>query len=139
MHFELETGPGHFISAAEPGRVRIGARDYTASLIVTPERIVDDWPVPHIGALGDADMARLREFQPQIVLIGTGASLVFPDVEIYARLLADGIGVEFMNTPAACRTYNLLASERRRVAAGLVITAGTRALSTSERVKRARQ
>ena len=63
----------------------------------------------------------ILDFEPEILLIGTGDQLTFPLLEIYGDLINAGIGVEIMDTHAACRTYNALTSENRNVAAALII------------------
>ncbi|MCP4126357.1 MAG: hypothetical protein GY753_04760, partial [Gammaproteobacteria bacterium] len=60
--------------------------------------------------------------EPQLVILGTGEEQQFPQPALYALLLNQGVGVEVMTTPAACRTYNILVSEGRRVAAALLLS-----------------
>jgi uncharacterized protein len=69
--------------------------------------------------LGEQD-SRILDLEPEIVLLGTGARQIFPPGEFGARFLRKGIGVEVMDTGAACRTYNVLAGEQRRVVAVLL-------------------
>ena len=79
------------------------------------------WSAPEPAALTLDDLAPALALQPEILLLGTGNRLVFPDGQIHARILALGIGFEVMDSGAACRTYNILMSEQRRVVAALLM------------------
>lgn len=63
----------------------------------------------------------ILEMQPEVVLIGTGHSLRFPEPHLLAPVIRQGLGYEVMDTQAACRTYNILANESRNVVAALLI------------------
>lgn len=118
---EDNPGEGFVITAYDSGSIRIAGNDYTSSLIVCADRLIDDWPLARIGDLGEEHFAAIIELEPELVLLGTGNRLVFPPVQVYAGLIQCNIGVEIMNTPAACRTYNVLIAEGRKVTAGLII------------------
>lgn len=105
-------------SCSEDG-IGVGSERYNGSLIVTNES-VSAWPVASIEALSAERFDELLEFRPEIILIGTGRTQHFPSPEQYARLLTSGVGVEFMTTPAACRTFNIVLSEGREVMAALI-------------------
>lgn len=111
------------ISAYRPGVVTIAGADYCRSLIVDPERIVTDWPVRTVAELDRGLLAPALALEPEILLLGTGTIQVFPDPSLYAAVVGVGIGFEVMDTAAACRTFNILLAEDRRVAAALVIQA----------------
>jgi uncharacterized protein len=96
-----------------------GVRHET-SLIVLPDEVVLGW-VRHIDQLSTQHFDVLALCAPEIVLLGSGAKLRFPSPALYASLVKANIGVEVMDTPAACRTYNILAAEGRRVAAALIL------------------
>ena len=96
---------------------------YESSLVVLPDKVIDDWDVASVEALTQDSLAELARLKPELVLLGTGDSLQFPDSSLLAVLLAAGIGTEVMDTHAACRTYNILAQEGRNVAAALLIPA----------------
>lgn len=96
-----------------------GVRHET-SLIILPDEVVTPWVVRFEDlSAPDFDVVLMRA--PEIVLLGSGARLRFPAPALYAGLLKARIGVEVMDTAAACRTYNILAAEGRRVAAALII------------------
>jgi len=95
-----------------------GARRET-SCIVLPERILD-WTVASFEQLRAEDFTVLETLGVDIVLLGTGARQRFPHPRLTANLAKAGIGVEVMDLQAACRTYNILVAEERKVAAALL-------------------
>ena len=111
------------IRSCGPEGVRVNDALYAGSLLLLPGRPVAPWPVAAAGALGPDDFAVFLAAVPELVLLGTGAALRFPEAAARAALLERGIGLEAMTTAAACRTYNLLAQDGRRVAAGLILPA----------------
>jgi len=113
-----ETTAAHLIRAYEPGRVRVGERWLEGNVIVAPDRF-EDWGVGDVANLSLEDLEPALALQPEIVLLGTGADVVLPDVGLMATLAARGVGLEIMSTPAACRTFNVLVHERRRVVVAL--------------------
>jgi uncharacterized protein len=123
MQIHLDTGDKdeYFIRAYEPGRIRINQESYSSSLIVSPRALHPDWPVSHPDQLRREHLHSILELKPELVLIGTGARLQFPPASILQDLVASAIGYEVMDTAAACRTYNVLMSERRLVVAGLIL------------------
>jgi uncharacterized protein len=92
----------------------------TGNAIITPEIIIENW-LDSPPSLTSNDISRLMETEPEVILLGTGPSLIFPAAEILQPCYRANIGIEVMNTSAACRTYNVLASERRKVAAALMV------------------
>ncbi|OQX32630.1 MAG: hypothetical protein B0D96_01420 [Candidatus Sedimenticola endophacoides] len=122
MKFVMSSGgPGHVISAYHAGEVRIDGRPYTQNLILLPEQILAPWGAREFDALEPDDFAPLLELRPDLVLLGTGARHRFPDPRLYAPLIGHGIALEAMTTAAACRTYNILMGEGRRIAAALFV------------------
>jgi uncharacterized protein len=113
----------HTVQGYAVDRITIDDRDYRASLVVTPKRIIPDWGPVSIDDVGEAQLADLLVDQPQVVIIGTGTRQQLAAPQVFAQLLSQGIGVEIMDTGAACRTYNILIGEGRRVAAGLMLDA----------------
>lgn len=118
---ELSGRGGHLVEGYAPGQIIIDGRTYCEGLILSPERIVTGWGPTDAADLSTAHLAALLELGPQLIVIGTGPRQVFPHPRALQSVLAQGIGVEIMDTGAACRTYNLLMAEGRRVAAGLMI------------------
>ena len=100
--------------------VLINGMRHSSSLVVLPDEVISDWTGTWSGlAVADFDAVLIRA--PEIVLLGTGQRQRFPSPALYKALIAARIGVEIMDTPAACRTYNILAGEGRRVAAALLL------------------
>ncbi|MCP5276909.1 MAG: Mth938-like domain-containing protein [Thiobacillus sp.] len=110
----------YIITGYGEDHVLVNGVAHNRSLIVLPDEVVTDW------AEGLAELTA-RHFEvvviraPEIVLLGTGQRQRFPPPALYRGLIAARIGVEVMDTAAACRTYNILAGEGRRVAAALLI------------------
>ncbi|HEX7062546.1 MAG TPA: MTH938/NDUFAF3 family protein [Woeseiaceae bacterium] len=104
-----------------PGEIRIGQQTLTHNVVVTPDHDIRDWPTDDVGQLGQNDVDRLLAMQPEMVVLGTGFRPVAPPREVVFAFARRGIGFESMTTPAACRTFNILAQEERRAAAVLII------------------
>ncbi len=122
MKFNQEHCPGsNIIHAYDDDKVNINGQVYTDSLIVSHQQLTASWPVHTIHELSTASLDSLLDENPEVIIIGTGKQLIFPEPHIYAHLINQNIGVEFMDTGAACRTYNILLSEDRRVVAGLIL------------------
>jgi uncharacterized protein len=121
MKFHLSTVSGNVVTGVGPGWVRIGATEYRASLVLTSETIVTGWAPAGFERLVEDDFARLVEGAPEVVLFGTGAAIRFPRPELTRVLVEARVGLEVMDTPAACRTFNILAAEGRRVIAALLL------------------
>jgi len=122
MHFAREDCRSEYlIRAFEEGVITIGEQQYRHSLIVSPDRIPEQWRPACAGELLREDFEPLLALQPEIVLVGTGTRLEFPSPSLTVTLLQAGIGVEVMGTAAACRTFNILLSEERRVVAALLL------------------
>jgi uncharacterized protein len=122
MKIQLDTGVGRFqIRSYGPGTIKINDVVYTASVLLAPEDIVTDWPPQVFADLDTGHFEPIVAVRPEVVLLGTGARLQFPPPAVLAPLARAGIGVEVMSTAAACRTYNILAGDGRRVAAALLM------------------
>ena len=124
MKFHLSAAEGNVFTGHGAGFVRLGIVEYRDNLLVTPERIVTGWAEGGFDALTEAEFAALAALDPEVALLGTGATLRFPEPRITRPLIDAGIGLEVMDTPAACRTFNILAAEGRRVAAGILLARG---------------
>jgi uncharacterized protein len=121
MKFHLSTAEGNMFTGHGADYVRLGVVEYRDNVLVTPERVVTGWTAGGFDTLTEADFAALAELKPEVVLLGTGASLRFPHPRLTRALTNAGIGVEVMDTPAACRTFNILAAEGRRVVAAVIL------------------
>lgn len=120
MRIQLETGGNaNLIRTYAPGRIIINQDTYSASLVVLPDRVIPDWPPQSLPELAPLHIEALTGLGVEVILLGTGRRLHFPRAELLAPLAAAGIGWEIMDTGAACRTYNILMGEGRKVAAAL--------------------
>lgn len=104
-----------------PGSVTIVDREIKRSFLLAPDVLVEDWPVRAAAQFDLAAIDALLALSPEVVLLGTGERQVFPPREAQAALLQRRIGLEVMDNAAMCRTYNLLAGERRRVVAAGIL------------------
>jgi uncharacterized protein len=119
MQLTRDSSTQHVIRAWEPGRVRIAERWVAGNVIVSAEQIVEGWTTAAPTALTIEDLAPALAFTPTILLLGTGTDRFLPDVELMAALAQQRVGLEIMSTPAACRTFNVLLQEQRRVVVAL--------------------
>jgi uncharacterized protein len=108
------------VTAYGPGFIEINKVRHTSAVLLTPEH-VESWLVASFDHLGESDFARLRVLKPEVVLLGTGSKQRFPHPRLARPLTEAGIGIEAMHTAAACRTYNILMAEGRKVAAALIL------------------
>ena len=113
-------GAVRIIRAYAAGSITTNRETLTRSAIVCAESVAD-WPPATVEAIAAAHVELLLALAPEVVLIGTGAKLRMPHAEALAVAHARRIGIEVMDTAAACRTYNVLLSESRRVVAGLLM------------------
>lgn len=117
---ELITGRNS-IQAYQPGQITINEQSYNQSLILSATEIITPWPVTNIGDLSAEQMQAIVDQKPEVVLLGTGEKQQFPDIEIIGYFAQLGLGLEVMNTGAACRTFNILVAEDRQVVAAIIL------------------
>jgi uncharacterized protein len=101
------------------GYVMVNGERRSSSVVVLPDRI-EQWPAKAFDRLSAEDFAFLKNLKAEIVLLGTGPKQRFPHPRLTAELAKAGIGLEVMDLQAACRTYNILVAEERKVAAALL-------------------
>jgi uncharacterized protein len=118
LHQAVAAGTNTFTSYGDDYVAVNGARRESAC-IVLPDRILD-WSVESFDKLRAEDFALFESLGVDIVLLGTGRRQRFPHPRLTAALAKGGIGVEVMDLQAACRTYNILVAEERKVAAALL-------------------
>lgn len=116
-----ENNAAYQIRAYKPGFIQVNETTYTQSLIISANQLITDWTPQSLGELTAEHLRKILPLKPGILLIGTGETLNFPALELYGDLMNQGIGVEIMDTSAACRTYNVLTAEDRNVVAALII------------------
>ncbi len=110
-----------FLRGADGASALVNERRLTESFILSPNTLIEQWPVSHVTAMLPADLDALFALQPELILLGCGAVQAFPPPATMAACLSRGIGLETMTNPAAARTFNVLASEGRRVVSGFVL------------------
>ena len=145
MKFTQDSGPsGYIIRSYAPGRITIAypparAADnvvalpptsterpvlleehLTASFVIAPQHLMRDWPPQRFEELNEEHLRLITTLDPEVVLLGTGAKLRFPNHSWLRAFHQHGIGVEVMDNSAACRTYNILMTEGRNVVAGFI-------------------
>lgn len=122
MKLHLNTPDGiNTISGHGPGFVMVNNSRIETASIVMPEQLISPWEVSDPSVVVLADFATVLALKPELVIFGAGKAFRFPDPRIMAAFSQARIGFEVMDTPAACRTYNILSSEGRIVAAALLI------------------
>lgn len=123
MQLNLHSTSDHLAVRAFHGdSVTIGSETYTHSILFSPEGPVTPWSASDVDSLGEEHIAQLMEGKPEVVILGSGDRLKFPPPRLIARFHGNQIGFEVMANDAACRTYNVLASEGRDVRAALILT-----------------
>jgi len=122
MKLHLTTAENnHLITGYGENYVEINQQRYAQNIIVMPQTLILDWQASIFADLTEAHFAQVGGLKPELVLLGTGEKHQFLHPRIYQSLTAQGIPLECMTTAAACRTYNILMSEGRNVAAALLI------------------
>ena len=99
----------------------VNERTLTTSFYLSPESLHEDWPPRDIDALQPDDLAGPLALNPEVVLLGTGATQRFPAAIVMAACLRRGVGIEVMDNRGAARTFSVLASEGRRVVAAFLL------------------
>jgi uncharacterized protein len=122
VRFTLEAGgTGNLIRGYSGEEIRVGERAVRKSCIVTATELLTQWGPQSFAEFPSAHLATLIALGPELVIVGTGMSQQFAPLEIRQALTRHGIGLEAMQLGAACRTFNVLLQEERRVAAALFL------------------
>jgi uncharacterized protein len=101
--------------------VSVNDERFTSSIVVSSDQVRSDWIVSDFTGLNEGHFAYLAALKPDVLLLGTGSTQQFPHPRLYRALTDAGIGLECMDTPAACRTYNILVAENRKVVAAILL------------------
>jgi len=112
---------GYVITAYDDSSVSINGKPFAHSVIITRSELHEPWSLDEIDNLQTEHVTKILAFKPELIIIGTGKKLIFPAAAKYAGIIQHGIGVDFMDTQSACRTYNFRMSEGRHVVAGLIL------------------
>lgn len=121
MKFTRESVNPLTIRRVEQGRIGIGEDFYESSIVLTADEALREIDVPAISELSEEHIEGLLAERPEMIVLGTGWQYAMPPRDLTFALAKRGIGLEVMDTPAACRTYNILISEGRRPAAVLIV------------------
>ena len=121
MKFQREANSAVTVRHVEKGMIRIGEETLTENVLLFRDSIVRGWSPKEDDDLREDDLADLIAKRPEIIIFGSGWRTRLPPRDLVFALARQGIGFETMNTPAACRTFNILVSEDRDVAAVLLI------------------
>jgi uncharacterized protein len=109
------------IRSISDGVIRIAEDTYDRTIAMTLSTVIDSWPEKSVEDLIEGDFEALFEAQPEVIVLGTGDSGVFAPRDLMFAMARRGVGFEVMDTKAAARTFNVLASEGRQVAAVLYL------------------
>lgn len=121
MELTLDRPGDHlFVRSVSANGIQVVDRMFAGPILLSARNVIDPWEVKDPGSISEDRLAPVFALEPEVVLLGTGARQVFPPPELMMSFYRRGIGVEVMTTDAACRTFNILAGEGRRVVAALL-------------------
>ena len=118
---QAHTAEINIIKSSASNQITINDAVYSRSLIVSRNKILEHWRHSPLSSLDKSDFDVALELDPELVILGTGQTLIFPDQRMIWEFQSQGMGFEVMDTAAACRTYNILAAEDRNVVAALIL------------------
>jgi len=122
MRFTQDSGSSaNLVRAYGPGELRINDDTYRSSIIVSASAVMVAPDICRVEDLAGLDPSRILALDPELILLGTGQRQIFPPASFRAEFLRAGIGFDVMDTGAACRTFNVLVTEQRRVVALLMV------------------
>lgn len=120
MQFSREEVPPNTITRYTASTVTIHGEEHAGNVIVSASRIITEWHCASVESMTQADVAPLLALDPEVIILGVGASTRFPPGALMRDVMRRGIGFEVMNDGSAVRTYNVLLSEQRRVVLALL-------------------
>lgn len=123
MKMALDSATGlHLVAAYTPGLVTLNTRQsFEQSIIVFPDKLHTDWGVVSVEEIRPKDYAPIFEYKPELLIIGTGDTQIFPHPRTFIDLIDMNIGYEIMDNSAACRTFNILMGEGRKASLALIM------------------
>jgi uncharacterized protein len=122
MKLHLTTAKNNYlITGYAKSYVEVNKQRYAQNLVIMSDKLILDWPATDFANLTEAHFAQILAIKPEVVLLGTGEKHQFLHPKIIQKLTQNNIPLECMTTAAACRTYNILMSEGRNVAAALLV------------------
>ena len=120
MKFTQELTSANVVTRWEPGAIHVGEHIVNEHVILSADTIIEPWQLAAPPQVELEDLAPALALAPEVVILGTGGQLRFPAPELLGELAGRGVGLEVMDTAAACRTYNVLVHEDRAVVAALL-------------------
>ena len=109
-----------FVRSVSEAGIQVVDDFYREAMIISANEIIPDWPVKSVEDIEQTHLEKVLELEPEVVLIGTGARQIFLPPALMMFFYSRNIGIEVMSTDAACRTFNVLVSESRKVVAALI-------------------
>ena len=105
----------------QPGRVKVNNMTFTSSFFMTQKNYQENWPCHAINSLNEDLIDQLLAEKPEVIILGTGESQIFPEPKLFAYCASQGVGLEVMANDAACRTYDVLTTEDRDIVLALIM------------------
>lgn len=122
MKLHLTTAEDQYlITAYDDSFIEINQKRYKKNLVVTPNQLIENWEIQNIAAITKESFTSILALKPEVVLLGTGKQHHFLQPKQFQSLTNSGVALECMATAAACRTYNILMAEGRKVAVALML------------------
>jgi len=122
LALHLDTNTNHKLFTEHgAGYVAVNGKRYQQSVVVMAEEVRTDWAATDFASLNETHFNYFLALKPEVLLLGTGSKQQFAHPNLYRELIRAKIGIEFMDTPAACRTYNILVAEDRKVVAAVLL------------------
>ena len=115
-----DTSGLNLVMPCDTGEFLVNDVLYTQSIIVTAENVYTDWKAQTVADLTTSDFEMLAEFDAEIVILGTGKTLIFPDQRLFEPLRNQKCGYDVMNSRSACTTFNVLIGDDRKVIVALL-------------------
>ncbi len=122
MKFTLESSAVASVRSVEDGQTVVGNRSWSEVIALTADGVIEGWSAVPVEELSRDALAPLLQLQPELIVIGTGSRQLLPHRDLMFAMARANTGLEMMDTPAAARTFNVLISEGRSVAAVLYPT-----------------
>lgn len=119
MHIQLEAHDKHAIRSYTEQEITVGEIVYRQSIIVGRD-VISEWPVRSVQELNEKNLERILILEPEVIIVGYQQSGLFIPASILQYLSQQRIGIECMSIGAACRTFNVLLSEQRKVVAAII-------------------
>lgn len=120
IELDLNSEGKNVIDAYDKDSVTVAGVPYQDNLIISPDKLIENWGPDNFSELSEQHFEQIIALKPEIVLLGTGHEHRFPKYDIMDELAGRDIGLEIMDTGAACRAYNFLVGEGREVVAALL-------------------